>query len=211
MARTFNGTSQSIECVSPVSSVPLTISAWVYPTTVGINQVAASVGVGSGGNRFQMGVNLITNQIEATAVQSGTAGIAAFPATIALNQWHHICAVFSSSTSRTAYFNGVAGTPNTTSIAPSGVNRINIGARYNTTLGLFFSGAIAEVSVYNAELSAEEIADLAQGFNPRLIRPQNRVHWNRLIRESQDIQRGAALTEIGGATTVATHPRIIYP
>jgi hypothetical protein len=208
MARLFNGTNASLESAAPVTAVPLTICAWVYPTTAGINQVAASVGVGSGSDRFQVVVNLIANQIEATAVQSGTAGVAAFPATIAINQWHHVCAVFSSFTRRTAYFNGVPGTPNTTSIAPSGVNRINIGARYNTTLGLFFSGAIAELGVWNAELTADEIGAHAKGFSADQIRPGNLAYYADLIRDIRDLRGGLSITEIGTATTVVDHPRI---
>ncbi len=75
----------------------------------------------------------------------------------------------------------------------------------------FFAGGLAEVAVWNAALTAGEIAALAKCFNPRLIRPQSIVYFNRLINESLDIRGGLALTNVGGATTVATHPKIIYP
>lgn len=70
---------------------------------------------------------------------------------------------------------------------------------------------MAEPGLWSVALSAAEIASLAIGFDPRLIRPQNCVYWNRLIRHSQDLQRSASLTDIGGATTASDHPRIIYP
>jgi hypothetical protein len=213
MARLFNGTSQSIECVAPVTAVPLTICAWVYPTSA-ITSVVAAISTHSGaGSRFQLNFNASAWLFQAVAVDNAPANaFSEVSFSGALNTWYHVAAVYASSTSRTAYVNGMAGPVSSTSIVTSAPTRFNIGGRYSTgTLGGFFSGAQAEVSIHNAALTAEEIADLAQGFNPRLIRPQSRVYWNRLIRHSQDLQRGASLTDIGGATSASDHPRIIYP
>lgn len=98
------------------------------------------------------------------------------------------------------------------SVSVSGINRTNLSGRINGgAIGAFFNGSLAEACIWNAALTAAEIAELAAGFNPRLIRPQSIVYFNRLINESLDIRGGLALTNVGGATAVATHPRIIYP
>jgi hypothetical protein len=210
MARTFNGTSQSIECVAPVTAVPLTIACWFYPTSSAA-AVVCSIGQSGATDRFQLGSNPGGSALNATTVQSGVAQTAALSSSIPLNTWHHGAAVFSAINSRQSFLNGTGSTVNTGSSTPSGINRLNISGAYAPSLVAIFTGQLAELCVWNAALTAEEISDLAQGFNPRLIRPQNRVYWNRLIRHSQDLQRGASLTDIGGATTVSDHPRIIYP
>ena len=211
MARTFNGTNDSIEAASaPVTAVPLTIACWFYPTSsAGVAVVA--LGVSGGSDRFQMSCVPGSTPVGAASVQSGTASQSSFSGTASLNQWHHGAAVFASSTSRTAYFNGAAATANTTASTPAGINRLNISGRYFTTLGAFFQGAIAEVGVWNAALNADEIASLSKGFPCRLVRPSALVFYSRLIQNVMDIRNGVLLSELGTGTTVSDHPRIIYP
>jgi hypothetical protein len=174
-----------------------------------------SVGVSGGVDRLQMYIDSANSKRVAALIAAGGSTVeTSVTGTYATGGWFHAAAVFTSNSLRSAYYNGTlgaGGVPSGTPLTPSGLNRLNLAARYATTLGGFLNGSLAEACMWNVALSAEEIAELASGFSPEKIRPQNRVHWNRLIRESQDIQRGAALTEIGGATTVATHPRIIYP
>jgi hypothetical protein len=210
MAHTFNGTSQSIESVTPVTAVPLTISCWYYPT-LNVGTVLVAIGTSGGVDRFQIGSNPASAPASAAVVQGGTVGSATVSGTASLSTWNHAAGVFSANNNRVAYWNGTAGTAETTSATPSGINRINLAARYIVTLGNFFTGGLAEVAIWNAALTAAEIAELAAGFNPRLIRPQSIVYFNRLINASQDIRGGLTLTNVGGATTVSTHPRIIYP
>jgi hypothetical protein len=211
MARTFNGTNDSIEAASaPVTAVPLTIACWFYPTSsAGVAVVA--LGVSGGSDRFQMSCVPGSTPVGAASVQSGVASQSSFSGTASLNQWHHAAAVFASSTSRTAYFNGSAATANTTASTPTGINRLNISGRYLTTLGAFFQGAIAEVGVWNAALNADEITSLSKGFPCRLVRPSALVFYSRLIQNVMDIRNGVTLSELGTGTTVSDHPRIIYP
>lgn len=153
-----------------------------------------------------------TTGIQAAAIDSaGTSGASNGTTPLPTNQWTHCAAVFASNTSRTAYFNGAAATPNTTSSIPSGLNRLNIGARYAGGIGGFFPGAIAEVGVWNAALTADEIASLSKGFPCRLVRPSALVFYSRLIRNVMDIRNAATLSELGTGTTASEHPRIIYP
>lgn len=210
MARTFNGTSQSIESTAPVTAVPLTIACWFYPTSSAA-AVVCSIGQSGATDRFQLSSNPGGSALNATTVQSGVAQTATLSSSIPLNTWHHGAAVFSAINSRQSFLNGTGSTVNTGSSTPSGINRLNISGAYAPSLVAFFAGGLAEVAVWSAALTAEEIAAIAKGFNPRLIRPQSIVYFNRLINESLDSRGGLALTNVGGATAVATHPKIIYP
>lgn len=212
MARTFNGTNDSIEAASaPVTAVPLTLACWVNPTSTAA-RAALSIGVSAGQARFMIFINPTGFSVQASAVDSGgSSGVSNAAGSVPANQWSHAAAVFDSNTSRTAYFNGSAATPNTTSITPSGLNRMNIGARYAGGIGGYFPGAIAEVGVWNAALTADEIASLSKGFPCRLVRPSALVFYSRLIRNVMDIRNGVTLSELGTGTTVSEHPRIIYP
>lgn len=89
--------------------------------------------------------------------------------------WQHYAAVFASSTSRTAYLDGVAGTTNTTSnaIASAITPRVLIGAkRYSTGIQTPSAGMICEVAIWNSALSAAEVAQLSnRDCRPLDIKP----------------------------------------
>ena len=211
MARTFNGTNDSIEAASaPVTAVPLTIACWFRPTSSAA-AVICSVGVSGATDRFQMSAIPATPVINATTVQGGTAQAASLNTAIALNTWHHGAAVFSAINSRQVFLNGAGSTVNTGSATPSGLNRFNISGAYAPSLTARFTGAVAEVGIWNVALTADEITSLSKGFPCRLVRPSALVFYSRLIRNVMDIRNGVALSEIGTGTTVSDHPRIIYP
>ena len=68
-------------------------------------------------------------------------------------------------------------------------------------------GAIAEVGIWNAALTAAEVASLAKGMPCDKIRPQSLVFYAPLVRDLIDQKGGLAITNNGGAT-VANHPRV---
>ena len=71
------------------------------------------------------------------------------------------------------------------------------------------TGLIAEVGIWNAALTAAEIASLAKGMNCDKIRPQSLVFYAPLVRDLLDQKGGRTITN-NNAATVAAHPRI-YP
>lgn len=124
------------------------------------------------------------------------------------NVWQHVAGVFSSQTSRRTYLNGVAGTENTTDIGSQNTaTDILIGARRNTGIGNYFQGSIAEVGIWNAALTADEIASLADGITCDKVRPQSLVFYAPLTRELQDVRGGLSITN-NNTATVANHPRV---
>jgi hypothetical protein len=70
----------------------------------------------------------------------------------------------------------------------------------------FATALIAEVGIWNAALTAAEIASLAKGMTCDKIRPQSLVFYAPLVRDLID-QKGG-LTINTNAATVANHPRV---
>jgi len=103
--------------------------------------------------------------------------------------------------------NGGGNTTNTDNLVISGFTQIGIGARYTDSWGGFYNGDIAEPAIWNAALTAAEIASLAKGMTPDKIRPQNLVFYAPLVRNLQDVRGGLTITNNNGAT-VANHPRV---
>lgn len=75
--------------------------------------------------------------------------------------------------------------------------------------GLPFDGKIAEVAIWDTDLSDAEIAALAKGANPMSIRPGNLVGYAPCIRnEYRDLVLGMTFTATG-APAAADHPSIV--
>jgi len=125
------------------------------------------------------------------------------------NVWHHACGVWASATSRVAYLNGGSKGTDTTSCTPTSLDRIGLGNTAQSSPVRLLAGLLAEVGIWNAALTDDEVVALAKGFSPECIRPQNLVFYKKLIRKITD-GRGPAITAVG-SPTVADHPRIIYP
>jgi hypothetical protein len=201
---------------SPASGSPMTIACWARRTYTTENPVCVAVGQASGAhrNQVQIGINnniggppfavilfcagsLITNQVATTSTATTQ------------NVWHHAVGVFASSTSRTAFIDGVAGSEGTTNIGTqNAATYINVGVRTaNNSLAGFFTGDIAEVGIWNVALTADEIASLAKGMTCDKVRPQNLVFYAPLVRDLIDAKGGLTITNNNSAT-VADHPRV---
>lgn len=208
MARSFNGSSDHLTASSAVvTAAPLTIAAWFYATAMG-NQDVASIGDTAGdGNYFRLNLRSVGG-IEAWA----NSAKAITSSNWAQNVWSHACGVFTTSTSRAAFLNGASKGTDTTSATPAGLDSTSIGRLVRLNPTVFFSGRIAEVGVWNAALSDDEVASLAKGYSPALIRPMSLVAYWPLIGHTspeQDVRGGTHLTVTGA--TAAAHCPIIYP
>jgi len=197
--------SQYLSSLAPLTNVPLTICCWVkFNSNTGADQIAVSIGNGVT-HRLQIGTfNLQNFYIASVGTTQGTSEVTG---DIAVNSWNHICGVTPSTSSRTIYKNGIAGTTNNTNIALNNFTEVLVGARRNTALGLFTNGNIAEVGIWNAALTAAEIASLAKGMTCDKVRPQSLVFYAPLVRDLTDQKGGLSITNNNGAT-VATHTRV---
>jgi hypothetical protein len=132
-----------------------------------------------------------------------------------ISGWNHIAMVFNGTLSGDAnrckgYLNG-----NQISLTFSGNGAIPATTSNNSALESYRIGKIstywstgdfAELGMWQASLTAEEVASLAKGMTCEKIRPQSLVFYTPLIREIQDLARGMTLTDT--STTVANHPRV---
>lgn len=209
MAYSFaSASSQYLSTASaPASVYPMTLAMWYRPSTVTDNSRILTVSA-SNGHRHQLVYNPQFNQTQAVTVGvSAQAAVGSF--SYAVNTWYHHAGVFASATDRSVWVNGTQGGTNTTS--PGTVNafdRVTIGAG-GIPVGLYFSGNIAEVGVWNVALTAAEIASLADGIACDHIRPESLVFYAPLVRDLIDKVGGLTITN-NGTATVADHPRIYY-
>ena len=196
--------SQRLEVTSaPVTSPPLTLCCWYQMRIIDVLYFSGAVTIGTqnGIDRYSLFLNSTAINVAAVAQSASAAAVARSSAgPTAANTWCHAAAVFSSTTSRTAYFNGENSGTNTDAVTVNTPNNTVIGARYSTSIGAFHYGLLAEVGVWSAVLTQPEIASLAKGMTCNLVRPQSLVFYAPLIRNLQDIKGGLTLTNNNTAT-----------
>lgn len=211
MAYDFNATADLTAVGSPFTAHPATLACWYYPDTITTGRCPISIGLAGGtGNLFSIEVQANTGFVIARLIGASGAQNRTVTTTtgVTTNAWSHVGGVFASLTSRTAYINGIGTTATDSGAEPANLNRICIGARFNGSAGLNADGKIAEAAMWNVALTQEEMAALAKGFSPSLIRPDNLVVHVPLVRNITEMRDGysfAANTTI----TVFEHPRRI--
>lgn len=204
---------------APVTAAPLTISAWSYPTSSISGTLVAlqnsSFGCNCGDFTLDWrGPNSIRASASISAPVPG--GVASqdnyVSGAVPLNTWQHLAGVYAASYNRRAYWNGIASAaPATNNYVPTSVNRLLIGIDRITSPTQVTErqhvGRIAEVGIWKAALTADEVLALARGMSPELVRPQSLVFYAPLLRDLNDRVSNLTLTNVNGAL-VSDHPRI---
>lgn len=225
MARAYaSASSQYFEIAAALAaSPPFTFSGWAYAAAIGVSAqaiIAFGTSVTTVGRHvlFFGGTSFApNNSIAAQSVSNdgATAGTALSASTYAASTWTHVAGVWASSTSRTGVINGVGGTADTTSVSPTGLDRTNLGCRWNTTRGNFLNGRLAEVGIWNVALNADELAALGAGYSPLMIRPSALIAYAPSFARATNEENwtgGNAFVPGASAPTAVDHPsRIIYP
>jgi hypothetical protein len=207
MAYDFNGINQSLTRASaPVTAPPLTLACWFNPDLLQDASLFA-VGAASGAGGWLALFTGVTGVVSASASTGANPVAATTTATYTTGSWNHCCGVFTTTSSRTIYLNGGNSVTGGTSRNPT-INETIIGARrLSNIIGSYFNGKIAEVGIWNAALTAQEVASLAKGMTCDKIRPQSLVSYVPLVRELIDQKGGLTITNNNGAT-VDNHPRV---
>lgn len=134
---------------------PLTLTAWVYPTLSGVNQIFLSTGQSPNVNaRFYIGIysNKWDMGIYTTAWNLGTQ-------TVIYNEWHLISIVFDGST---ATMKVDLQTTRALSYSSYTLNHdLYIGC-HGSGLSYSYTGLIDDVRIYATALSADDIRDIYQ-------------------------------------------------
>ena len=189
-----------------ITSTPITFALWFYDLSDRDTGVAVSVGDSSNLNNYHS-LTISRSQVWAQSRGGGSAQKSSVSG-VTINQWEHAAGIFASSTSRTVFLNGIAGTTNTTSVSPTGIDLLRIGAISTSAASpIGFDGYIAEVAIWDIALSVGDIQALAGGASPPLIRPNNLVSYYPLIRDYID-QFGNNEVTPNNAVNWTDHPPV---
>lgn len=172
MARTNNGTPGNFLSYSgTVANYPFTVAGWFKTTDVATFQVCwCESDSGLNNDGFLVGMDASGN-----AYSHAKAGGGSLPATagaVSVNTWVHLAAVFTSSTSRTMYLNGVAGSTDTNSMTPGSLVVTGLGDRIFGDLSYSsqpIKGKISHWAMWNTALSGANITSLAGGAAPNTV------------------------------------------
>lgn len=215
MARSFSGVNQSLDSAdgtTQITATPLTMACWFNTSVASTLQALMHIGLATGGGTasyFGLEVNN-SDQVIASARAGSTTNSAVTSTTYSTNTWSHACGVFASATDRRAFLNGGGKGTNATSRTPTSLSRYIIGLRNDN--GGDLTGLIAEACIWSAALDDSEVAALAAGYRPDLIRPGSVVeYWSIFGRTSPEINLYSATALTVNGATLADHPRIYYP
>jgi len=220
MARLFDDASNEyLEVGSvPDDAAPLTLACWFncddnsgnYYSLMGIGDVAAA-------NYFWLLLEgSPTGQQVRAQIAAASAGVAETSTTWTLNTWEHAAAVFTSNVLRAAFLDGGGKGTNTTDLTPSGLDNTTIGTLHMSSAYYYYmSGSVADAAVWNVALTDADVAMLALGLCPLLIRPDALVAYWPLGgiygRHDNDLLGGYDMTAYN-TPTWADHPtKLIYP
>jgi hypothetical protein len=194
--------------VAIVTATPLTLACWCHPGGVAANADTALICIGNSGVAldsfnltFRTATTSAANFVRANVNSgAGAASTAAAPAF----RWIHAAAVFTSSTSRQAFANGIPSSIDTTSVTPAGLNHTTVGQKA-TGAGTIqvFQGGIAHAAIWNIALANSDIMALYQGTLPPLVRGDALVaYWplmfNGPLPIGDDYKQAHNLTLISG-------------
>lgn len=202
--------SQYLEGVaSAMSALPLTLAGWCNTTSTGAAGVPICIGTSGGNARVQVQKDASTRQVAAAVANSAGSGATALttgsPYIDSVD--FHAAAVFASSTSRQAFLNGIGSAVDATSIVTSGMDRVLLGGRRNSTgVGAFWGGQIGEWGVW---AQADDAAMIALRADPgkrfELWYPLRNKRWISMPAGGAGNASGAvASLSIGTAVAAAT-------
>jgi len=163
---------------------PLSMAAWVYVPDVSGTKCVLSVADSSVNNKF---LNMsIQNDNVRLDVRNGSSRSIARVGDLSINTWHHCAVVFASTTSRSAYLDGIASSEDTTLVGnPTGVDAFEIGDDASTN-SRPFTGRLAEVCVWNGALDSRDLITLASGISALSINTSDIVFYSPLTKDYQD-------------------------
>jgi hypothetical protein len=180
-SRRFNGTSDQINCGTSIAPAAITLSIWfnastltpAYQTLFGRDRQAVT-------NSFWQ-IHIKSTGHLAYYVRGGVGSINIDPGTgaVSTGAWHHVALTYDSTNGLKGYLDGVAdgtaaanGALNSTFVS----EQLQIG-NDTAVAGRFFGGQLADAAIWNVSLSALEIAALAKGARPPVIREPSLIAY----------------------------------
>lgn len=221
MARDFDGSVDYLEVSSAIlAGEPASAFARVIPDTLpGSMSIFGLDFTGGTGGKNYFNIQLLATGAARCIVHDDTNAIANTVSTTTAGVQAAVGGTWTKSggtTNVACWLNGASKATGTDTLNAPTFNNTSIGVLDFTVSGLiqFFDGKIAEVCLWNVELTDGEMESLGSTpISPLFIRPQSIVsYWPIIGRTSPeiDIVGGNNMTVVS-APPVATHPPIIYP
>ena len=231
MALLFDGTSDYLTSANllgsgPISSYPVTLSAWIKPNSLGnsaMNYDFQDFVISDGSDTARIGLGAAKYGRWGLYTGANKAATSSnYWSRTSANPWSNIVGIFTASNARTGYVNGSGNTwSGGSNISPhilSDAYIIGIGSGSSTGSNNALSkNTVAECALWNVALTTTEIDTLAAGFSPLFIRPESLVLYYPLGGPyAADVGTDFAGTathnlSITGSPTSAANPPIIYP
>lgn len=215
MSRNFTAASSMYLNLSITMGYPMTMSCWIQPTNASGTHALMSSSKSSGTNKFMIDLASSGTVAGCTVDDGVSQSRATGGASVTVSAWNHVVGVFTSSTSRTCYVNGVAGTASTTSKSPGNQTNYSTGSVLSGGVRTnYYDGLLAESAWWNKALTANEITMLYRGVCPLDIHPDNglRSYWPLDGWASPEIDYNRigqqSLTVNNSPTRGATHPPV---
>ena len=214
-----SGPKYAVYAGAVVAAPPFTVALWAYPLNTTEDHYIWALSNASltrnhiialYGNYTGFGTDNVT---AVSDDGSGSAAYAVATGSFVANSWQHFCGVWAATNDRRIYLNGGSKGTETTTKTPT-VDRTLDGAVLAGGTAYGSSCRLAMRAIWNVALSDAEVASLAAGFHPLLVRPASLVSFCPFGGFHGDV-----LTDfVGGYTPTAINsppwaeqPRIIYP
>ena len=191
---------------TPVSNYPLTMACWLNCDDISYDQIVFTVGDKDVSNHYHaLMVNEVSGitYLQSRVIDGGAPANANTTASISANTWHHGCIVHASLTDRAVLLDGGSKGTDTTSRTPANLDAVRIAGRIDDGSLQPYSGAIAHAAIWNAALSDSEVALLASGVSPLLVRRDALVAYWPLLGDDRDVIGQYHMTSVNGPTWTA--------
>ena len=202
MAFTNAANGRLTEAVATVTATPVTFAAWVKPSALTANQAIVGLSHSSQTSLYYFMFLAVTTGRLSFRHGSGTL---VGGANISTGVWTHVCARLNASYDASLYVNGVSDAwSSSVGTVPSVTTTeyLNRGPTFTTP----FLGDVAEIGIWNANLSDGEIKSLAMGVRPLRVRPSNLKRYRPFLDNTNCIMSNTVAT--GVAPSASTHPRV---
>lgn len=213
MAVSFaGGTDRAAWTVPAVPPTNGCVAFMLKTTQTTVNACPFSYWSGTSRNGWGFVLNNTLNKILAQGMNTTSTPSIQLVSTTSVNDgnWHHVAFSYArNSGSNALYIDGASeATGNTSPSWNTGANNFVMCLGDNVdTFWPSYVGEIAQIGHWGAQLDAAEVAALAKGYSPKLIRPTSLLFHAPCVREMREIRAGLAATLTG--TSITNHPRTI--
>ncbi len=161
---------------APVTAPPFSVSIWFHALSVQ-NAFLWGVGDTTSTQRHYLEIEDAGGSTRLHAgSKDGVGGSDAITSTeYSANVYQHAMRIWESTTDRTAWLNGGGKVQDTTSKAPSGIDRMRVGVDPDQTAGKWYDGYVGWLVIWNVAIAENFVQMLAAGASPMGIVPESIV------------------------------------